>query len=111
MEKRKEFVKCCPRKVFSFNELKQTVDIEDADKCNLCNECYFFACQANDLEKAVKITEDDHKFIFTVESTGALQPDDIVKKALAILKQKIANFRKELLDNVTGNMGAGQFNN
>jgi len=48
------------------------------------------------LERAVTIGENDNKFYFTVESTGALAPEDIVRKALEILKTKIAKFRHEM---------------
>lgn len=43
VEKRKEFVQKCPRKVYKFNELRNAVEIENADKCNLCIECVRFA--------------------------------------------------------------------
>ena len=95
VDQRKEFVNRCPRKVYGYNELKQTVEIEDADKCNLCIECYRYA-ETFKLEKAVLITEDDHKYYFTIESTGALPPAEIVRKALKILKEKLNNFNSEL---------------
>ena len=95
VEQRKEFVKKCPRKVYKFDELKQTVEIEDADKCNLCIECYRYA-ETFKLEKSVKITEDDHKYFFTVESTGSLPPFEIVRRALKILKVKLLMFNNEL---------------
>ena len=41
--KRKEFVATCPRNVYKFNELRNAVEIEDADKCILCIECLRFA--------------------------------------------------------------------
>jgi len=43
VEKRKEFVNICPRGVFKFNEMRNAVEIEDADKCILCIECVRFA--------------------------------------------------------------------
>lgn len=45
IDKRKEFVATCPRKVYKFNEMTNMVelDIEDADKCILCNECVRYA--------------------------------------------------------------------
>lgn len=88
LAKRKEFVATCPRKVYKFNEMRQAVEIEDADKCILCIECVRYA-QANNLERAVKIAERDDKFIFTVESTGVLPPEDIVSRALQILSHKL----------------------
>lgn len=33
LTKRVEFVKCCPRNVFKFNNYRNTVEIEDADRC------------------------------------------------------------------------------
>ena len=88
VEQRQEFVNLCPRKVYRYNEMKQLVEIEDQDKCNLCIECSRYT-DGLKFDKAVSLKEDDHKFIFTVESTGALPPQEIVKKALRILKDKI----------------------
>ena len=48
----------------------------------------------HNLERVVNMTERDEKFIFTVESTGVLPPEDIVKKAFMILKSKL-NVLKE----------------
>ena len=96
IEQRKEMVARCPRKVYKFNELKQAVEIEDADKCNLCIECSRYTDSLN-IEKGVKLSEDDHKFFFTIESTGALPPDEIVRKAFKILMTKIQNFSSELM--------------
>lgn len=75
--------------------MKQTVEIEDASKCNLCIECYRYA-ETFKLEKSVTITEDDQIYFFTVESTGALPPVEIVRRALKILKEKIFIFNSEL---------------
>ena len=78
------------------------IEIEDASKCNQCIECYRFAEKMNE-GKCVKIGEDDQKFFFTVESTGALPPEEIVRKALIILKAKIEKFKQELIDNTVEN--------
>lgn len=37
----------------------------------------------------MQISERDDKFVFTVESTGVLAPEDIVKRALNILIGKL----------------------
>ena len=87
VEKRKEFVGMCPRKVYKFNEVRSAVEIEDADKCVLCIECVRFA-NAQGLERAVKVGEKEEKFIFTVESTGVMAPEDIVLRGLSILREK-----------------------
>lgn len=49
------------------------MEIEDANKCNLCNECVKYS-QEQGLERAIRIDEKEDKFIFTVEATGALSP-------------------------------------
>jgi len=77
-EQKQAFVKSCPSKVFKFNEQRNCVDVEDADKCTLCEECVKY-CAVNNFEgKPVKISEREDKFIFIVESTGALPPESIV---------------------------------
>ena len=88
MNKRKQFVASCPKNVYKFNELRNAVEIEDADKCILCIECFRYA-QAQGLERAVNISERDDKFIFTVESTGVLAPEEIVHRAIQILVGKL----------------------
>lgn len=50
-EHKQELVARCPRKVFSYNQLRESVDIEDADKCNLCNECVKYIKDDLDLPK------------------------------------------------------------
>jgi len=96
----------CPRKVFSYNDLRESVDIEDAGRCNLCNECVKYVNVDLDFakneeykdvnenfENMIKIGERDNKFIFTVESTGALSPEDIVLKAFTVLRTKLQTLK------------------
>ena len=47
-------------------------------------------------DRSVIVSEDDDKFIFIVESTGALEPIDIVRRAMKILKEKILKFKEDL---------------
>lgn len=35
-DQKKQFVAKCPRGVYKYNEFKQAIEIEDADKCSLC---------------------------------------------------------------------------
>lgn len=83
-DQKKKFVASCPRKVFQYNAMLQAIDIEDMDACTLCNECNKYAVEQK-LPGAVKISENQDKFIFTVESTGALAPSRIVLKAIQVL--------------------------
>ena len=83
---RVEFVSKCPRKVFKMNEFKQEVEIENADNCSLCQECTKFAHDICGLpNKSVLIRENDARFRFTVESTGALPPEEIVLRSIKLL--------------------------
>lgn len=80
-----ELVNKCPRGVYSYNALRQEVEIENADKCNLCEECIKYTKEEAGLERAIKITETDTRFEFTVETTGSLTPESVVRKALGVL--------------------------
>jgi hypothetical protein len=37
----------------------------------------------------IRIAEKDNKFIFTVEATGSLTPEDVALKAFIVLKKKL----------------------
>jgi len=90
----------------------QTVEVEKVDECNLCLECLRYTktlnvkkstdnknCNPKDkykYDKSVLVEEDDDKYIFIVESTGALEPIDIVRRAMKILKEKIQKFKEDL---------------
>jgi len=75
--------------------MRQAVDIEDFSKCNLCNECNLYAVEQGH-PGVVRLDERDDKFIFTVESTGALPPHIIVIKAIQVLKQKLRELRQQI---------------
>ena len=68
--------------------MRQVVEIEDADKCNLCNECIKYTKELK-VNNAIRVDEREDKFIFTVESTGALPPEEIVLKSFEVLAQKL----------------------
>jgi DNA-directed RNA polymerase alpha subunit len=42
------------------------------------------------------VGERDDKFVFTVESTGVLSPEDIVSRALTILKEKLSTLAEAM---------------
>ena len=72
--------------------MRQAVEIEDADKCNLCNECVKYTKEL-ELPNSIRIDERDDRFIFTVESTGALPPETIVLKAFEVLAEKVKTIK------------------
>ena len=95
VDQKRAFINSCPRKVYSYDAMRQAVDIEDLDKCNLCNECNKYA-KDQGLPGTVTLSERQNKFIFTVESTGALKPTTIVIKALQILKSKLRELKQAI---------------
>jgi DNA-directed RNA polymerase II subunit RPB3 len=82
--------------VFGINQLKQTIEIENADLCSLCQECTKFADELGLPSKSVQVNENDRKFLFTVESTGALPPEEIVVRSMKILQSKLDFLREGL---------------
>jgi DNA-directed RNA polymerase II subunit RPB3 len=90
---KKEFVASCPSKVYRFDESTKRVhaDIEDllVYNCTFCQECTRKAdtLGAPDI---VSIREKEDRFLFSLETTGALLPEEIVQFAIQILHAKIA---------------------
>lgn len=70
---RRDLVSVCPRKVFKFDEKRKAIEIEKVNECSLCQECIKY-CAENGVDKGIHVGENDYKLLFTVESTGALEP-------------------------------------
>lgn len=88
-EQKIEVVKSCPAKVYKYDPEKEVVDIENLGECMQCQECT--QCVASmGREGAIKVDLEEDQFLFTVESTGALAPEDIVSKAMEILVNKMS---------------------
>lgn len=86
------FLKSCPTKVFGeeYNEQTRQVTVEDATKCSYCKECIIKA-KSFGRPDLVKIAPKKGRYIFLVESTGALPPEVIVKTAFNILTAKLTD--------------------
>lgn len=97
VEQRREFVSKCPRGVFKMNDFKQEVEIENADNCSLCQECTKFSQEVGLPSRSVMISENDSRFIFTIEGTGALPPEEIVLRSVKILQKKISDLSEALV--------------
>eukprot|EP00003_Mantamonas_plastica_P019179 TRINITY_DN313_c0_g1_i3.p1 TRINITY_DN313_c0_g1~~TRINITY_DN313_c0_g1_i3.p1 ORF type:complete len:173 (+),score=45.94 TRINITY_DN313_c0_g1_i3:2595-3113(+) len=85
---KKSFVDSCPTKVYSYNNEMRKVEVTNARGCTYCEECTNYAKMLEKPE-VVKISARQDKFIFYVESSGALEPDDIVERALNVLHSKL----------------------
>ena len=93
LENRHAFIASCPVKVFGIHPEKKSIEVRDMSKCMFCYECVRIQKELN-IEDLVKVEDGD--FIFDVESTGALKPDEIVNFAFDVLHKKLDNLRSAL---------------
>lgn len=78
-------IEYCPRNVFETSGSRLVV--KNLEKCNLCMAC------SDKTNKAVKITGDENKFIFTIESWGQRSPKDLLTEACKVLKNKFSSLK------------------
>lgn len=86
----KECVKACYRQVLKVDG--DRIEIAEYEKCNGYKECEK-VCPKD----AVKVEISENTFLFSIESTGVLPPEDIFDSAIEILKEKA----QELVENVS----------
>lgn len=84
-------IKVCPENILAKSGSK--IVVKNVSNCTLCQDCVD-ACQKN--PKAANVTWDESSFLFSLESTGALQAERIFQEAIKILDQKLKNFLVEL---------------
>lgn len=82
-------VKACPVNIIELAGKKPK--ISDIMLCTMCKACAE-ACPP----KAIRIGSDPTKFIFHIESTGSMPPEQILLKAIGILEGKANEFSKQV---------------
>jgi DNA-directed RNA polymerase II subunit RPB3 len=92
---KKEFVRSCPTEVYKFNEEMRTVEVEQHLKCTYCEECIKKADMFGKRD-LVSIQPKPERFLFTIESTGSLRPEEILLSAIMVLKEKLLVLRAHL---------------
>eukprot|EP01112_Ceratiomyxa_fruticulosa_P001158 TRINITY_DN1114_c0_g1_i1.p1 TRINITY_DN1114_c0_g1~~TRINITY_DN1114_c0_g1_i1.p1 ORF type:complete len:301 (+),score=58.74 TRINITY_DN1114_c0_g1_i1:216-1118(+) len=94
---KEEWVKSCPTKVYKYDETTRNVVVEDPLRCTFCKECIK---KADSFGKPdlVKIEQKQDRFHFTLETTGALRPEEVVISALQTLKDKLQNLKAQMND-------------
>eukprot|EP01080_Neovahlkampfia_damariscottae_P009997 gene9997-2316_t len=98
-EQKVDWVNSCPTKVFLYNNKTDSVEIENLEGCTYCQECVL---KAKDMDKRdlvsikEKRTQKGNEFIFTVETTGALKPHEIVLSAFEQVQKKIKFMSNEI---------------
>ncbi len=81
-------IEACPKGVFGKKDGK--VSVINSSACNLCMRCVELS------NGAVKVSADENKFIFNVESVCGLTPRQILKQAFEILKNRSEEFIKQI---------------
>ena len=94
MEQKMELVECCPDQILELDEVSGKISV-----CEYVEECATFTEDLKFTQQAMKKRPEDEdfvtvepstdKFIFTVESTGAMDAEEILMSSLRVLKDRL----------------------
>ena len=84
-------VEICPKKVLA--KANNKIEVRDLMACTLCKDCVEI-CPQN--PSAIEVTWEENTFIFSLESTGALPPERIVKEATKIVDKQLNEFDSQI---------------
>ena len=92
LKQKKEFVECCPNKVYRFDEIRKQVEIDNKMACTYCEECTdkLESYEGIDHTTAIKITSQDNRFLFKIETVGSMKPEQIVTDSMNEIKKKLS---------------------
>lgn len=82
-------VEACPRDLLELKE--ERLVVKELERCLMCMACVE-ACPKD----AIKVGHDSTRFVFKVESSGAMPPEEIVDKAAKVLEGKSKEFVRQL---------------
>jgi len=82
-------IEICPKRILEMKNDKLIVT--EIEECTLCNSC-IESCESD----AINVTGDDTKFIFQIETDGALKAKDALIESAKILVKKYSEFGKLL---------------
>eukprot|EP01128_Nolandella_sp_AFSM9_P009107 TRINITY_DN5744_c0_g1_i1.p1 TRINITY_DN5744_c0_g1~~TRINITY_DN5744_c0_g1_i1.p1 ORF type:complete len:356 (-),score=76.88 TRINITY_DN5744_c0_g1_i1:55-1122(-) len=87
-----KLVKTCPMKVFDIEDIggTKTARVARADNCSICRECI----RHDEWAPSIKLQRKKRHYIFSIESTGALLPQDIFTEAIKEFLAKISRLRE-----------------
>lgn len=89
-EEKRTFVGSCPRRVYAYEEKRGRVDLVEEAACIFCDECVI-AAEKMKKKDLVVVSTRPNRFIFNVETTGALPSEVVVYQAIKILREKLDN--------------------
>lgn len=90
---KKQIMESCPAKVYRFRPESEQLDIEDLGACMQCMECVKKVDSFKQGERIIVVGVESDKFVFTVETSGSLAPDEIMRRAISELRKKIQHLR------------------
>jgi len=84
-------IEICPKKILV--KMDKRIETRNIYECTLCQDC-MDACPQD--PKAIEVTWDKTAFVFNLESTGALTPEQILLEALNIFDKKTEEFHNQI---------------
>ncbi|KAL6596994.1 hypothetical protein ACP70R_022612 [Stipagrostis hirtigluma subsp. patula] len=105
LDEKTSFVESSPTKVFDIDPNTHQVVVVDAEAYTYDDEVIKKA-DAMGKPGLVEITAKEDSFIFTVETTGAITPYELIMNAITVLKQKLDAVRLQDDDGDLGELGA-----
>ncbi|MFP4005952.1 MAG: DNA-directed RNA polymerase subunit D [Candidatus Hadarchaeia archaeon] len=81
-------VDACPQEILKEEDGK--LEVTDIEKCTICGAC------SEVCPESIEVSGDSSTFIFKVESTGSLKPQEAVRKSLEVLGGKCEEFVEKL---------------
>jgi DNA-directed RNA polymerase II subunit RPB3 len=83
----------CPKSVFKYDADIEALGVAAPEACMYCRECYRTA-EREKVPAFFKAVPSDSHFLFTVETTGSLPPEVIVKTGIETLTQKLRQHKE-----------------
>ena len=101
MEQKAEIVECCPDKILEIDASSgNIVAAQNADEMATFTEDLKFTQAAMKKKREdpdfVTVTQSDNEFLFSVESTGAMDAEEILISSLRVLKDRLNYLAQEV---------------
>ena len=90
-EDAEELKSICPMGVFDIEDLgkgNKGLMVSDIKACTMCRECI----RPDKFNEIVELGKKRNHYIFTIESIGVIPPEDLFRKALEVLKEKVRHY-------------------
>lgn len=100
-EQKATFVKSCPTRVFEADEKFDQVVVADHMRCMFCDECVktgdTFKDNPED-DNVVSVKFKHGRYIFSIETTGQLKPEEVVFSAMEVIRDKLSILKHQTLE-------------